>query len=98
MKYKLLIRSCAEQDITEAVLWYEKRLKGLGARFLFSVDATIQSIQRNPRAYPKVYKNYRRALLQRFPHGIYYLIKNEVIIVIAVYHEKRNPEDWMKRT
>lgn len=91
MKYKLVIRSCAEQDITDAVLWYEKRLKGLGARFLFSVDATIQSIQRNPRVYPKVYKNCRRALTQRFPHGIYYIIKNEFIIIIAVYHEKKDP-------
>lgn len=97
MKYKLVIRSCAEQDITDAVLWYEKRVKGLGAHFIFSVDATIQSIQRNPKAYPKAYKNLRRALLRRFPYGIYYFIKNEFIIVIAVYHEKRNPEDWMKR-
>ncbi len=68
-------------------------MKGLGAHFIFSVDATIQSIQRNPKAY----KNLRRTLLRRFPYGIYYFIKNEFIIVIAVYHEKRNPEDWMKR-
>jgi len=93
MKYKLVIRSCAEQDITDALLWYEKRVKGLGAHFVFSVDATIQSIQCNPKAY----KNLRRVLLRRFPYGIYYFIKNEFIIVIAVYHEKRNPEDWMKR-
>jgi len=97
MKYNLKVESCADKDISDAVFWYEKQLKELGARFLLCVDAAIQSIQRNPKAYPEVYKEFRRALIQRFPYGIYYFIENESIIVIAVYHEKRDPRDWKKR-
>jgi len=97
MKYELIIRSCAEQDIAQAVNWYEENATGLGSRFVLSLDATLHSILRNPEAFPKVYKDIRRALLLRFPYGIFYLIDENKIIVIAVYHEKRNPENWKPR-
>jgi len=97
MIYKLQLLSCAEDDISTTVLWYENQMNGLGHRFILSIDAAIQSIQRNPLLYPKVYKNFHRALIQRFPYGIYYFIKQDTIFVIAVFHEKRKPTHWIKR-
>jgi plasmid stabilization system protein ParE len=97
MNFKLRIISPAEKDITETVFWYEKKLNGLGHRFLTSLDATFQSIQRNPKIYPKVYNEFRRALLPRFPYGIYYIIENNSIIVFAVLHERRNPDFWKSK-
>ena len=98
MNYDLIVRSVAEKDITDIVLWYEKELKGLGYRFITSLDAIFQSIQRNPQIYPKVYKEFRRALLPRFPYGVFYLVENKSVIVFAVMHEKRNPKTWKNRT
>ncbi len=97
MTYELHLLSCAEEDISNAIIWYDKQLKGLGQRFLLSIDASIQSIQRNPFLYPKIYKNFRRALIQRFPFGIYYSIERDTIVVIAAFHEKRKPKRWKKR-
>jgi len=59
MKYDLIIPSCAENDIAEAVKWYEEKVKGLGENFLISLDAALQTIARNPEAFPKVYKEFR---------------------------------------
>ena len=98
MKYELIIRSCAENDIAEAVRWYEKKVNGLGENFLLSLDAALRTITRNPEAFPKVYKGFRRILLSRYPYSIFYIINRNKIIVIAVFHEKRNPEIWQKRT
>ena len=97
MTDKLQLLSCAEDDISTSVLWYEKQMNGLGSRFILSIDATIQSIQRNPLLYPKVYKNFRRALTQRFPYGVYYFIERDTIVVVAIFHEKRKPRHWKKR-
>jgi len=97
MNYELIVRSVAEKDITDIVLWYEKKLKGLGNRFITSLDATFQSIQRNPEIYPKVYKEFRRALLPRFPYGVFYIIENNSIIIFAVLHGKRKPDTWKNR-
>ncbi|MFQ5632611.1 MAG: hypothetical protein ACE5I1_27905 [bacterium] len=47
--------------------------------------------------YLKVYKHVRRALLRRFPFGIFYFLDKSSIIVIAVYHGKRDPKSWQSR-
>ncbi len=97
MTYELVIRSCAEKDISDAVYWYEDKVKGLGERFLLSIDATFSSIQRNPRLYPVVYKKFRRALLKRFPYSLYYIVENNTITIIAVLHQKQKHDNWKFR-
>ena len=97
MTLNIVVRSSAEKDITEAIEWYEKQLPGLGSRFLNDIDQTIISIKDNPEIYRKVYKDFRRALLNKFPFGIYYLLESDKVVIFAVYHEKRNPKSWKKR-
>lgn len=98
MKYELIIRSCAESEISDAALWYEKQRKGLGSEFLQSIDAALESIQRAPNLYTNIYKNVRRALIKRFPYSIFYILENGKIVIIAAFHEKRNPNIWKART
>jgi len=45
----------------------------------------------NPLQYSKIYKNYHRYLLQKFPYALYYTIKGELIIVMGVFHHSRDP-------
>jgi len=97
MTLNVIVRSSAENDITEAIKWYDKQLPGLGTRFLNDIDQIINLIKDNPKLYSKVYKNFRRALLNKFPFGIYYVLESNKVIVISVYHEKRNPKSWKKR-
>ena len=97
MTLNVIARSSAENDITEAIKWYDKQLLGLGTRFLNDIDQTINLIKDNPKIYSKVYKNFRRALLNKFPFGIYYVLESSKVVIIAVYHEKRNPKSWKKR-
>lgn len=68
MKYDLIVRPEAEAELAEAFNWYEQQVAGIGSRFLLSVDAVINSIQRDPLQYPILYKNVRRALTRRFPY------------------------------
>ncbi len=97
MIYKLLIRPEAESELLEAVKWYEEKVKGLGSNFLLNVEATIESILRIPEAYAPTYKNTRRALVRKFPFGIHYIIKKENIVVLAIFHARRDPGEWKKR-
>jgi plasmid stabilization system protein ParE len=79
MKYELIIRPEAEEDMNQSYLWYEERREGLGAEFLLSVEATLESISRFPEMYPKIYKHVRRALLRRFPFGIFYFLTSRTL-------------------
>jgi toxin ParE1/3/4 len=97
VKHSRLIRPDAERDIAEAYRWYEEQRIGLGADFLLCVEEGLAKIQRAPEAYPVVHKNVRRLLIKRFPYGIFYAVEQPVIIVLAVFHERRDPTAWRSR-
>ena len=98
MKRTIIIRPEAEQDIREAYSWYETQMSGLGANFLLRIDAALSSVQRNPRQYPLIHQEVRRCLVRRFPYGILFLVDDKRIIVLAVFHAKRNPRSWQERS
>jgi plasmid stabilization system protein ParE len=92
MTFRLIIRQSAERDLAEASEWYEHQLSGLGSRFLLSVDASLARITRIPEAYAPCFERFRRALVRRFPYGIYFFIEEKTVIVIAVLHLYSNPQ------
>ncbi len=51
----------------------------------------------NPRQFPIVFKNVRRALLRRFPYLLFFVFEDDVLIVIACFHASRDPSRWQKR-
>jgi plasmid stabilization system protein ParE len=98
MNREVIIRPEAETEITEAFDWYEAQVPGLGSEFVLVLDATFSSMVRNPDSYPQVYKGAHRALMRRFPYSIFFVIEKTRIVVLSVFHVKRNPTVWKKRT
>lgn len=92
MKYRIIIRPESEKDLLEAFSWYEDKRYGLGHDFLLQFEAGLSFIQRNPKIYPSEYKGTRRHLTKRFPYKIIYWIECDNIIILAVIHNKRNPD------
>jgi plasmid stabilization system protein ParE len=68
MRYKIIIRPEAEDDLEEAFQWYGEQSPGLGLDFLRCIDAAFDIIIENPELYQKVYKNIRRAFPRRFTY------------------------------
>lgn len=97
MSYKITYREEAEQDIDEAAKWYEKQSKGLGFDFLAEVEKKGLLVESNPFLFVKIYKSLHRAVVERFPFNIFYLIEGKSIIVVAVIHGTRHPKKWQKR-
>jgi plasmid stabilization system protein ParE len=71
---------------------------GLGHEFLAAAQTLIDAVAQHPLGYPVVRRNTRRALLRRFPYAIYFRIYDEVIVVVACMHGRRNPRRWRVRT
>ena len=97
VKYSVVVRPEAEEDLKEAFFWYEDNRTGLGYDFLLHVDAGINFIKRNPEIHPIEYKGIRKHLIKRFPYKIIYLVEEEKVIVLAVLHGKRSPGLLKKR-
>jgi len=97
MTPRLVVRPAAEADIVDAALWYEARATGLGADFLRVVDVALDEIRRKPERFPVVHMQCLRALLRRFPYGIYFVATAELISVVACMHARRDPHRWEER-
>ncbi|MFH0999800.1 MAG: type II toxin-antitoxin system RelE/ParE family toxin [Bacteroidota bacterium] len=95
--HKIVFKPFAETDVSEAAKWYNDKRDGLGKEFLLVLDAKINAIKRNPEQFRVVYKSIRRALTERYPYGIYFLLENETIYILAVIHTSRNPKTWENR-
>ena len=97
MSLSVVTRPPAATEIETAYRWYENERGGLGSEFLEAVDKTINAIAENPERFPVIRKDIRRALLQRFPYGIFYRVISGHILVIVCFHGKRNPRVWRSR-
>ena len=85
----------ARAELIETQDWYENGAPGLGRCFRTSVDALIERMSANPRQFPVIHKNIRRALLRRFPHALMFVIEpDEALTVIACFHGSRDPAQW----
>jgi len=97
MSRRLIVRPEAELELSAAFNWYEDCTSGLGSDFLLCVDAVFHAIQRAPQQYPRVHSVVRRALIRRFPYEVFFLEDDERIVVLSVFHAKRNPKRWKER-
>jgi plasmid stabilization system protein ParE len=93
----ILFRVAAARDVEDAFLWYERQRAGLGEEFLAAVEDAVRLIESNPEAFPVVHRDARRALLRRFPYGLFYRVTSEDIIIVGCFHVKRNPTAWRSR-
>jgi plasmid stabilization system protein ParE len=91
-------RQDAETDVADAAAWYENQSAGLGAEFLDEILATCNIIAENPQMYPVLHRGTRRAVIHKFPFGIYYRVENDLVTIIGVMHASRDPNQWKKRT
>ncbi len=91
MTYTLRFLPEVEDDAISGYSWYETKSPGLGEEFLRMFYACASDIPHNPRLYKKVYSEFRRCLLRRFPYAIYFIIEKDLIVVTGLFHCARDP-------
>lgn len=94
---RLIVRPEAEADIGDAYAWYEAQRPGLGQRFLVELSRCLDQIQSAPKRYQPLRAEARRALLRRFPYGVFFAADERQVSVLAVLHMARNPAQWQER-
>ncbi len=87
----------AAQEIEEASDWYEHRSELAQEAFLQEIDHALHAILDGPQRWPLHLKGTRRYVCSNFPYGVIYLVEDDVVVVVAVAHEKRRPGYWRKR-
>jgi plasmid stabilization system protein ParE len=44
-----------------------------------------------------VFEEVRRAVVRRFPYAVFYKIEPQQVVVLAVFHSRRDPKSWQAR-
>lgn len=85
--------SIAEEDIFDAGRWYLEQGSELelDRRFLAEVEATTRALRTDALFHCIRFGDVRRAPLKRFGiYGVYYVVRGDSVIVIAVFHDRRD--------
>lgn len=97
MSLNVVVRPAARAEFDGAALWYEDRQPGLGIQFAVEIDRAIGLASDHPDRYPVIHKEIRCIRARRFPYSIFYIVESRQIVVLAIFHARRDPAIWRAR-
>ncbi len=97
---KFFAEALAEYE--DAVVYYEKREEGLGARLIQEFDEAVALALEFPEAFASVPETpvafgLRWVTLRTFPIKLVYTLRDEALHLVAVFHTRRRPGYWLER-
>jgi plasmid stabilization system protein ParE len=93
-KFQIVILEKAFQEIENARDYYENNQLNLGTSFTNEVFSILEILETNPLLFPVKFENIREAVIKKFPFVVIFeVLPNNEIIVLSVFHFRRNPED-----
>jgi plasmid stabilization system protein ParE len=93
----VFLRPDAELDVRAIARWYDDEDPGLGDQFSQQLHDTIVKVSALPGQFPTVAPGVQRALVRRFPYGVYFTAESDRIIILGVFHQHRDPSIWRDR-
>ena len=90
MKCQVTLRQMACLELSEAKLWYDSQLPGLGEIFLKETDKALKKLEDSPEMFPLYYRGFRRLMMHRFPYKIFFRVNKNRVIIFRVLHAKRD--------
>lgn len=88
----------AEEELRAAARFYEALQPGLGLALLQEVRRAREHIAGQPKASRVERGDIRVRSVLRFPYRLYYRIRPDEIVIVAVGHRRRSPGFWRNRT
>ncbi len=87
----------AEDEVEEAMAYFDRQLAGLGDRFQREVEHTVALIVQHPDIGSPLTKAVRKFRVRKFKYNVVYVIDDDIVVVVAVAHCKKRPRYWRKR-
>jgi plasmid stabilization system protein ParE len=88
----------AKLEFDETRAWYRAIRPELGSSFSQEVRTATQRMTHMPLMYPLEMGDIRRCVLKQFPYTLRYAVRGELIVIVAVSHQHREPDYWVDRS
>ncbi len=83
----------AEEDLKKALDYYFEIDIKLEQKFIDFLDETFERILKFPNLYPYETKTVQKILMKNFPYILLYEQYENIIMVLAIFHTKRDPKE-----
>ncbi|MCG3167741.1 MAG: hypothetical protein POELPBGB_03536 [Bacteroidia bacterium] len=97
MKRTIVVKEKASAQLADAFLWYENQKVNLGVEFLDEWERVAEYLTEYAEGCSKKYKEFRQAMLKRFPYLVIYEIEGTNVIVYQIINTKRKPNKRYKK-
>jgi len=87
--YALFLTELAQKDIYDSEKFYETQSPNLGIYFYDNIITDLDALQFYAGIHQK-YFGFYRMITKRFPYAIYYEIEDDLVVVHAVLHTRRD--------
>lgn len=89
---KIRLNTKANSDFDNIFEYYESISKNIADNFIEDIEACFKFLSKNPEA-GRIIENTiaREWTLQNWPYLIPYLIQDNEIVILRIYHTSRNP-------
>ncbi len=93
----LIVRPRAAFELDAAFAYHEQQRPGLGHAFLRAADVAFATLLENPDIGFEIAPRIRRTLLRRFQYGVFYSVRPDAIVLLAVLDLRQSQRRWPRR-
>jgi plasmid stabilization system protein ParE len=97
MTLRIVFRRAAKSEFEDAAVRYDEQRAGLGEEFTIDIEQAVARAAAAPERYPIAFGDIRRTVARRFPYSVYFRVRSDALVVLAVFHGRRNPAIWQRR-
>ncbi len=97
MSLPVAFHRAASAEFIEASVWYETKRIGLALEFIAEIDRCVSLASTQPLQFTVVREDIRRVVARHFPYSVYFRVEEHRIVVLAVFHGRRDPAIWQAR-
>jgi len=96
---KIRVAPEAAAELRAAKAWYGERQRGFGTEFVAAIRATMARVSSAPMESPRLPRSadVQKAVVDRFPCVVVFLVRADAVHVLAVAHQSRHPSYWRDR-
>ena len=98
MSLRPAFRKAARLEYDEAAGWYESQRPGLGIEFVSEIERALLQACEMPQRFPRMLADVRCVRVRRFPYSVFFRVRSDQLIVLSVFHARRDPAYWRERT
>ena len=87
----------ARREYLEAIVFYSNRAEKIGAKFVDAVESAIAKIRSGPSRFRELEEAFGGVECHDFPYSMLYNVGQDEILILAIKHDRRNPDYWRYR-